>query len=250
MNDRGHLPADTLDLLLLEALERTEANAARAHLGHCATCAANYKQLVDDKQRFDQFVYPRTQAHVAAATARGSWLRWLSPRFLVPAFALASAGVVALVVTSRPTQTEDEVYVGVKGVRAPAVEVYAQRQGGAPFVVKPGGALKPHDRIRFVLSGTDARHALIASVDGKGAFSVYHPFDGQESAALAGAAKRHELPDSVDLDETLGRETLYAVLSAMPVDRKAVEAAIRTAPEKPLVPGATVLTFTFVKEGP
>ncbi len=250
MNDRGHLPADTLDLLLMDALERTQANAARAHLGHCATCAADYKQLVDDKQRFEQYVLPRTQAAVAEGVESRRWLRWLSPRVWAPVFALASVGIVALLVTANPTQTEDEVYVGVKGRSAPSLEVFAQREGGSPFQVKPGSTLKPKDTVRFVLSHVTATHVLIASVDGAGTFSVYHPFDGTASAALGAAAPRHELPDAVTLDSALGPETLYAVLSDAPVERHAVEAAVRANPRSPALAGARVLSFGFLKEGP
>ena len=53
MNPRGHLSSETIDLLLLSALDATEANAAKAHLDECDLCKTRWRELNEDKVRFD-----------------------------------------------------------------------------------------------------------------------------------------------------------------------------------------------------
>jgi hypothetical protein len=251
MNARGHLSSETIDLLLLSALSADDAGAAQAHLGACAACQARWQALNEDKQKFEQFVFPRTLPSIEARLEQERAGRGFFERFrfavLLPAVGLAAAAVFGVVTASGPgTQTEDELYIGLKGA-APSLEIVALR-GVTQFPVTRGVALKPKDRLRFVVKPAGARYLLIASRDGAGVFSVYHPYGATESARLEnGAAQRLELPGAVELDDTLGVEHLVAVLSDAPVTAAELEAAMKVDPTAPQVPNARVLGWDLQK---
>lgn len=144
MNARGHLSSETIDLLLLSALSADESNAAKHHIDGCSECKSRWQELNDDKQRFEQFVFARTLPKVEArvAAARQGFFERFKLKFLIPAVGLATA--LAVVATTGPgTQTEDDLYVGIKG--QPTFEMFAQRGDGGSFAVAPDVALQPSD---------------------------------------------------------------------------------------------------------
>jgi hypothetical protein len=211
VNDRGHLSTETLDLLALSALAAQDAERAQVHLGGCGACKRRWDELNEDRQRFEKFVYPRTVAQVEARARRGAgaWegllARW---RLMVPALGLAAAAAIAIVVMPRAQAP----YYGEKG--GPNIEVVASR-GETQFSVRAGSHLRPRDRIRFVVDPAGAKYLLIASRDGRGNVTVYFPYGGAQSAPLS--AKHQELPDSIELDDVIGPERLYALFSDSPL---------------------------------
>jgi hypothetical protein len=253
-NQRGHLSSETLDLLLLSALAAPDANAAKEHLDGCERCKDAWRELNEDKQRFDQFVFARTLPKVearAAAQKAGFFGSFKLP-WLIPAFGALAAIVIAVIVvkeTGGGTQTEDDVYVGIKG-GGPSLEIFAQRgEAKSPFEVKRGVTLQPKDRIRFVVNPGNAKYLLIASRDGAGVFSVYHPFGASESVRLEAQVPRHlEVPNAVELDDTLGSETVVAVFSDAPVKASDLEAALKAGQRT--LPNATLVFVELAKARP
>lgn len=252
-NTRGHLSSETIDLLLLSALSASEANEAKSHIDGCSFCKQRWVELNEDSQKFKQFVFARTLPQVEArvAATQQTLFERFKLQFVLPALGLATAAALAVTFAAGPgTQTEDDIYVGIKG-HEPAFEVFAQRAAGSSFAVKPGTPLQPKDKIRFVVSPGQAKYVLVASVDGKGAFSVYHPFGAQASQKLEGRVPRKvELASTVELDDTTGPEKLVVVLSDAPVSADAVKAAVTASPAAPKIDGAKVLTQEFVKVAP
>ncbi|MDP1822446.1 MAG: hypothetical protein Q8L48_04370 [Archangium sp.] len=248
---RGHLSSEAIDLLLLAALPTAEANEARAHLDNCDDCRNRWRELNEDKQRFEQFVFARTLPKVEARVAanRAGFFGRFKLQFLVPALGLAAA--LAVVATTGPgTQTEDDVYVGIKGGQPqPTLEVFAVRGAGGAFPVAPGVTLQPKDKIRFVVNPAGAKYLIVASRDGAGVFSVYHPFGAQQSQPVAAKSKL-ELPGAVELDATLGAERLVAAFSEEPLSAEQVEAALKADPKNPKLPGVRFVTTEFVKVAP
>jgi hypothetical protein len=205
-----HLSAFVLDQLELGSLSDGERAAVEAHLAGCAACRAEREAAAALRRRFDQHVLPRTIERVTRPRRR-RWWRW-APLVLAPALAVA-----ALLLYLRPSPPE----LAYKG--GPALTVYARR-GAQVFVVHEGETLRPGDELRFVVAAAGQGYVLIASLDGAAQASVYHPFAGSRSAAVA--AGRVELPGSVKLDGTLGHEHLYALFSAQPLDAAEVLARL------------------------
>ncbi|MGV3621904.1 MAG: hypothetical protein ACO1OB_13860 [Archangium sp.] len=248
MNARGHLSSETIDLLLLSALSADESNAAKHHIDGCAECKQRWQELNEDKQRFEQFVFARTLPKVEARVAaeRQGFFERFKLKFLVPAVGLAAA--LAVVAVSGPgTQTEDDLYVGIKG--QPTLEVYAQRGSGGSFAVSPGATLQPSDKIRFVVNPAGSKYVMVASHDGAGVFSVYSPFNANMSQPVDAKSKL-ELPGAVELDSTLGTERVIAVFSDEPLTASQVEAALKADAKNPSLKGARFVAREFRKVAP
>ena len=248
MNARGHLSSETIDLLLMSALTGERQNEAKAHLEGCTLCQKRWSELNEDKARFEQFVFPRTLAKLEARLAAPSLVDRLRAgwKMLVPAGVGGVAASLAMAVWvggKDRTQTEDDVYIGIKGNAS--LEVVANRPETGQFPVKPGTVLKPKDKIRFVVNTAGSKFLLIASRDGAGAFTVYHPFGAAQSGQVTG--NRVELPGSVELDEVTGNERLVAVFSDAPVAADAVKAALEASPTDPKIDKAKVVSWEFVK---
>ena len=246
MNARGHLSSEDIDLLLLQALSAPEADAAHAHIGGCASCKKRWDELNEDKQRFEQFVMPRTLSKVEERVKGGQgFFSFLNLPRWVPAALTAAliVGVTTTITIKRVSgSTPDENYIGIKG--GPGLEVFAER-AGKQFPVKTGAALQPKDKVRFVVNSAGSKFVLIASRDGAGNFTVYYPYNGLESAPLAG----RELPGSIELDEVTGKEWLVAVFSDAPVKAAAVKTLMDGAREKG-IEGARVVDLRFDKVKP
>jgi hypothetical protein len=246
MNERGHLSAETLDLLALSALAGQESTHAQSHLQGCAACKQRWEELNEDKQRFEQFVFPRTLPQVEARARRGAlgatfWERW---RIWAPAIAAVSAAVIALVAVPRMSQ---QPYLGLKG--GSTLEVVARR-GDQQFEVKAGARLKPKDQIRFVIQPGASKFLLITSRDGRGNFSVYYPYGGSQSAGVE--PNRQELPGSIELDDAVGPERLYALFSDSPLSAETIRTELaRRGEQLEGLPGVRdAVTLEFVKDPP
>lgn len=247
-----HLSQETLDLLQLAALPPAATTSARTHLGACPSCAQRLSALEADARHFEQFVFARSLPKVEAKARPAGLFSLFTWKAWVPALGLAAAlGVVGVMKVSvdgggpgTGSQTEDEVYIGLKG--GPQLAVYGLHGAGEAFQVQPDATLKPKDRLRFVVRPAGAKWVMVASRDGAGAFSVYHPFGAQGPAQLTGAPKV-ELPGAVELDDTAGTEQLVAVFSEAPFTAADVEAALKANPADPRVAGARVVTLTFRK---
>lgn len=246
MNTRGHLSSETIDLLLMAALTGEKESSARAHIDSCDLCQKRWAELNEDKARFEQYVFPRTVGNLETRLAQQSFLDRLNFRLLIPIVGSALAASIALSVYlggKDRTQTEDDVYIGVKG--GASLEVVANRAETGQFPVRPGTVLKPKDRIRFVVNTAGAKYVMVASRDGAGAFSVYYPFGAAQSGEVTPG--HVELPKSIELDETVGNERIVAVFSQEPVEASAVKAAIDANPADPKVDKAKVVSWEFVK---
>ena len=236
MTTDPHVSALLLDTLALNALDRDTAERARAHLDSCSRCRADHEAAGELRNHFERRVLPR-----GLPVSRPHRRRWLA----VPAFALL---VLAIAVWRWPGPPD----LGIKGDAS--WQVFAHRDGRT-FAVRDGTELAAGDRIRFVVLPAGARHVLVASVDGGGAVTIYHPYNGERSAAIEG--DRVELAGSIVLDAAPGPERLYAVLSDEPLAAAAVKAqltelaaagaaAIRAARTLP-VPARAQLTLVFEK---
>jgi hypothetical protein len=236
--------------LLLSALSAPEANEAKHHIDSCESCRTRWRELNEDKERFEQFVFARTLPKVEArvAASRGSFFDRFRLKILIPTLAVAGAAAAVAFTTGPGTQTEDDSYVGMKGMAAPSFEVVAMR-GAGQFPVKEDTVLHPSDRIRFVVSPAGAKYLMVASTDGAGVFSVYHPF-GAAQAHPVEKAGRFELPGAVELDDTLGSEKLVAVFSETPITAAQVEAALKLDAKNPKLPGVSFVFREFRKASP
>ncbi|XXF76175.1 DUF4384 domain-containing protein [Myxococcaceae bacterium GXIMD 01537] len=216
-----HLSQLDLDAHLLRALPPEAAARAEAHLEACPRCREALAALGAAHQRFQAEVLPRTlprlRERAAPSPARRPWLAWL----VAPALALA--GVALVLLRPGPGEEENPAY-GYKG--GPVLRV-AVKHGDTVGTVADGARLSPGDALRFIVEPAGHAYVLVASVDGAGAVSVYHPYGGTHSARLPETSGTVTLPGSIVLDAAPGPERLWAFFSREPLARADVEAALR-----------------------
>lgn len=250
-----------LDRLLVGELSPSEVRALEAHLAACARCAARRRELAAEYASFAHNAVPfealaaamRERApsfRARAAPRSGSRPRALVLRRVWAAVALAAAiGLGVLLVprarldVDRPI-TPNAGETRTKGAPLPSLRVHVRR-AGAVFVWGAGEPLRPGDALRFELSASAPGHAAILARDAVGAVSVYHGW----APVVAGEGQL--LPGAVELDESLGRERVYAVWCARQGSLEGLLEAVRRAPEKPELPADCGLaTYAFDKERP
>lgn len=203
----GHPSALALHEYQLSLLAPAEAERVGQHLASCELCRGDLSNLVTDQKRFEREVFPQTrEAVVRGAAPRRRW------RLALPSVGLAVAAAAAWLLVARPVDRDDDI-LRPKG--ASTLAIFAARQQGVLPVEDGKTVLRPGDRIRFVLWPSGLRHVLIASVDGTGKATVYHPFGGQKSAPLP-EGMRVEVPGSIQLDDRPGPERVFAVLAPDP----------------------------------
>jgi hypothetical protein len=203
----AHLSPYDLEAMRFGLLEPARREQAQAHLLRCERCRFDEERLREYREHFARQVHPRTVARLRARaeTAPRPGLRWMwLAGLLVPA-----AVVAVLFLRPRPPVVPARTAVGIKG--APSLLAVA-RHGERVFPVTPDVPLAPGDQIRFVLEPGSHRFALVVSVDGGGRASVYHPYQGAESAEVE-PHRRLEVPGSIVLDGAPGPERIYALYS-------------------------------------
>ena len=202
----SHVSAFALDALALGALDRDREAEIHAHLAGCVDCRGARDRAAALREHFTIRVLPRG----LQARRYHRWL-WLA----VPA--LAAALLVVLWPRLKPEPSD----LGIKGTAS--WQVFANRSGHT-FAVHDGTELAAGDRIRFIVVPGGARYLLVASVDGRGAVTIYYPYEGSQSAPIDG--DRFELTGSIVLDAAPGPERIYALLSDEPITADAVRAPL------------------------
>lgn len=250
-----------LDRLLAGELAPSEVRALEAHLVACAACAARRRELAAAHSAFPHEAGafealgaamterpPRSEAR--GAPRSGSRQRATVLRRVWAAAAIAAAlGLgVSLVLrlmldVERPVATL-EGGTRTKGEPLPSLRLLVRRAGDV-FVLRPGEPLHPGDALRFELAASAAGHVAIVARDAVGAVGVYHGW------APVDAGEGQLLPGAVELDESLGRERIYAVWCARRVSLDGLMEAVRRAPEQPELPaGCVVAPHVVDKERP
>jgi hypothetical protein len=209
MTTDRHVSALMVDALALDALDHDTAARVRDHLARCARCSSDQKDAAELREQFARSVLPRGLR--VRPPRRWAWLA-------VPAVVVAVA--VLILALWRPPERDDAL--AIKGEAS--WRVFANRDGQT-FAVRDETELAPGDRIRFVVLPDGARYLLVVSVDGRGAVTIYYPYNGAHSASIEG--DRFELAGSIVLDDAPGPERIYAILSDHPVASAVVTAQLR-----------------------
>ncbi len=193
-----------LDERLSGELADADARAADDHLAGCARCQRRHDQLAAARAQFRAAIPPLRRRR------RTAW-----PAATVLGGALAVAASVALVV--RPpadgTRTKGGARLGLVIARGDAMEI-----AGAGDRVHPG------DTVSFLVTSAQPTYVAVLSRDGAGRPSVYFPAGPRAERVAAG--RDVQLPRATVLDDTLGREQLYAVFCEAPVAVAALQGAL------------------------
>jgi hypothetical protein len=217
---RGHecLSDLQLDQRLVEEAQETQV-AARidAHLATCLPCRQAADRIAADRDAFLAEAAAPTLAALALATAGTRpaqplpWLRRLAP------LTAGAVGLTAALVLFLPRAPDP----GTRTKGGFAIGAYVQHDA------QSAGERHAGERLRLVVSSSEAGHLAVIGVDEARHVSVYYPRG--ERAGVLPAARELALDSAIELDGTLGREWIIAVRCATTLPIAAVTAAARKA---------------------
>ncbi len=170
--------------------------ALAAHLDACERCAGRAAVLRRELETFGvPLDLPRSRRRTAGLILG----------------AVAAAAVIVIAVRPRTPSAPSDIRP--KG--ADRIGVYVA-SGDRVRLAGPGEVVAPGDVLQLTYTTARPRYLAVVSIDGAGAFNVYHPPSG--AAQIAEPGTDEPLPVSVALDHVLGRETLFGVFCDRPFD--------------------------------
>lgn len=159
--------------------------------------------------------------------------RWRWSTLLIPV--LAAAAVILMLL--RPTE-------GPYTVKGPPVVVLHRKTANGSVEVSPDVPLAPGDDIRFEVKASASGFLAVLSRDAKGTITVYYPYGGEAAAPYD--AHQPLLPGAISLDDTLGREDVYALHSTRAFNLAwALEALQAGRPLEEVAPRSISVGHTF-----
>ena len=247
------VPELLIEQLHLGELDAQTAAQVRAALGAdadalLADLAA--RDAMSQAQYPASLIVPRVEARIRPTR------RWWP--VVLPAILAATAG---LWLAARPASTLDpqaqsltsQDTVRAKGPLQPVLQVMrAESPAGPktkPTAVQPAERLTAGDRVQLRFQPRGAHHAVIVSVDGRGATTLHVPDSNDESTALPVGAQRFTVGHAYELDDAPDYERFFLITSDDPLDPDALlsAAAHAGAGEFVLPAGARVDAFTLRK---
>jgi hypothetical protein len=207
------------------------------HLAGCTRCQTRKAELEAKAAAFlasAPSFKPRAAAPVVALRPR---------RKVAPFVAAGLAAAAAVLLMFRST---DEALDTTRSKGSDHFGFYIKR-GEHVSEGQSGARVRPGDQLRFTYTIKQARHIAVLSLDGAGVASVYFPDAASTRELPAGRARA--LPDAVELDDTLGEETLFGLFCTAPLELEPIRQQLaqqRGAFEPPAA--CQVQRITIVKE--
>ncbi len=217
MNDKCPKPLD----LVTAFLEGSEG--LDVHVRGCPSCAGQIRELEADrkaflaKHPFSSFWEGLEKRREKRSSAFGRfWEQVRSSGTLRAAAAMASVGVIVLLVSHRPNPPAPTPEILSKGGVDLGFYV-ASSKGGEAERGKSGMTLPGGTSLQFVYStASDYPYLLLIGVEEDRTVSVYYPSSGTESASVA-PGTHAKLPDALRWQPKTGYERFYGVFSKTPV---------------------------------
>jgi hypothetical protein len=226
------------DRLLAGELESSDAEQLEQHAASCARCGAVFAEIKRGYEAFAPGLPEAVAQHVQQRARSARSRTWT--RALVPALAAAS---VLLAFLAWPARDDSRLEtVRLKGTQ---LKFYVLHEG----VVRQGAdgeRVQPGDHVEFAYASERDAYLAIVSIDAARKASVYYARAGR--AAPMPAARRAVLEESTLLDDTLGPETVYALVCAEPIEVAPLLRALEQEPERaPTAVGCSVERYTLHK---
>lgn len=195
-----------LERLHLRAGPPADLGRIEAHASGCDDCQAYLGRLsmgfdvVPDLD--ERALLAGVRRRLDETPARRPWWQWLVA--LVPVGAVAAA-VFLMVRPPDPGAADAGVGTRMKGF---GFTVHRQTAAGSAQVAS-GDRFAPGDRLQIEVSLPEAGQLAVFGREPSGKIYRAWPIDKETAKFAAG---RHTLPDALELDDTLGRESLAVVL--------------------------------------
>jgi hypothetical protein len=214
-----NLPSGCVSDLVLDEWMTGELDAARgtqveSHLEHCPRCK-DRRAVFAEAQRAFLDAAPSFDAHAAHVGRRArpglrATRRW---PWLGAALAASMIALLALWPATEPsTRSKGGPHIG-----------FFVKRGDRVTSGQSGEAVRPGDRLRFTYSSDRARYLALFNRDRRGA-AIYYPSGTQAAHVAAGSGVA--LDFSIELDDSLGPERIYAVFCPSPFELEPMRTAL------------------------
>jgi hypothetical protein len=189
-----------------------------SHLHDCSSCAVYVAGAIKERSAFLD-AYPSISG--VTIPVRSRIVRFPALR---TALALAAGLILAIGTGTILVNHQSDEYRTKGGV---ALKLFVQNSAGVP-AENTAPVCAPGERIQFTYSCGSERYFMLMSVDTTRSVSVFYP-DGAGSSMLLEPGNDLPLPNSILLDDYLGKEWYVAVFSARPLQVAAVMEKVRSA---------------------
>jgi hypothetical protein len=183
-------------------LDREKQTVVEKHLETCEICKSYLKELEAEKNSFLSEV-PFESLPTQPEKRRTKLAPFRKYYALAATIILFIAG--GLIYQMRDTEES----IRIKGETG--IKIFSLDQKGA-IEYRKNTVYYPGDRIQIAYSCTDKHFLILFSIDEKGTVSRYYPSDTDSSIILEKGADI-PLPNSIALDDYIGRELFVALFS-------------------------------------
>jgi hypothetical protein len=226
-----------LDVLLAVELPAADDERGSAHLAACTRCAARLADLERARLAFEAMglrledgpgsrAVPARQPRFRRVGAAGALAAALGSVLAFGGLAgLGSDGDAARTGARHERRETPPAPAGVRSKGAPLLDLFIRHDGR----LREAGDREPvhaEDQLQFAYSSSAPGYVTVLSRDGAGVVSVYVPSDAAVMAP-APTGERVHLPESTILDDTLGREDVYALFCAKGLELEPLTRALR-----------------------
>ncbi len=228
------IPDFLLERLRLDELDPVAAARLRDRMSPADE--ARLEAMRTDDARLLDDLPPRVVAAEVDRRRQGrarsmSWL-------LVPALAMAAAAALFALrpapettVAQAPIQASQEAPTEITRAKGDDRLLVFRRAADGEELLEDGAPARPGDLLQLALVLTADRHAVIMSVDGRGAVTTHFPTAARPDPIEAG---RHALDHAFALDDAPRYERFVLVTAAAPIDAAQVRDALIAAGDGPL----------------
>ncbi len=223
----AHLSTLTLHQLRYGELDDAEEVDARAHLATCDLCSERLGAQQSERAAFEVRPVPEAIRNASSAPAPANNNR----NWVIAVTLIAVAAAVVLVAFTQPFQSAsvgtvigDPIATGIDGIRpkgnedAIVVQAFKDTPSG-PIAIDSGGQVRVGDRIQLKVRRPPAPWVTIAGVDGSGEAAVYGSWQPD-------ADDWEPAPFGLTMDDTPGKESIYAIFTETEPNRAALRATL------------------------
>ncbi len=255
------------DLRMDEALSGDLSVQAQSqlerHIAECSRCRSRWDDIVKEREAFlsaaPSFAALAAEVERAAEVKRAPRPRatvWSKPWLAGLGAAAAAAAAVVLVFFREPpqplvpagpgtqTQAGNQQASSTRSKGGPHIAFFIKR-GARVSVGHSGAVVHPGDRLRFAYSSDAPRYLALFNLDAKRA-SVYYP-RGRAAERVA-AGRDIALDFSIELDDVIGSERVFAVFCEAPFQVEPLRRALADNRRMAPTPGCTVDIIRLTKE--
>ncbi len=212
----------------VDDLSPEQMQTMKEHLSTCEKCRAISEDIRREYEAFEpqealnlqgikkRIREAKTKSQKQAERAVPFWRKWHVPAVTM---ATATAAFLVAVLVGKPLH---HTHPSVRYKGAFSMQVFAKR-GENHFLVKKRQPLTEGDALRFVVTADGPGYLMVVSVDKAGKVWPMYPFEDPQKHPRpwpVAKAGRHELPRSMILDDSLGREWIVAFFSPHSFDRR------------------------------